>query len=117
MTDGKPTLRDVAAAAGVSPMTASNALRGKPGSLKDGTHIPLLANVGKPADADPGTMCEIGFAYGHGIPVYGYHDGLQPGGSVNLMIAQSVRAIFAGPDDLAHWLDTGEHADLPIRQF
>lgn len=26
-------------------------LRGKPGALKDGTHIPLLANVGKPADA------------------------------------------------------------------
>ena len=28
-------------------------LRGKPGSTKDGHHIPLLANVGKPADADP----------------------------------------------------------------
>lgn len=74
----------------------------------------VIANL---IDDDPGTMFEIGFAYGHGIPVYGYHDGLQPGRSVNLMIAQSVRAIFAGPDDLAHWLDTGEHADLPIRQF
>lgn len=29
MATSKPTLRDVAAAAGVSPMTASNALRGK----------------------------------------------------------------------------------------
>ncbi|TPF95703.1 phosphoenolpyruvate-protein phosphotransferase [Bifidobacterium sp. UTCIF-39] len=28
-------------------------LRGKPGSLKDGTHIPLLANVSNPKDADP----------------------------------------------------------------
>ena len=28
-------------------------LRGKPGATKDGHHIPLLANVGKPADADP----------------------------------------------------------------
>jgi phosphotransferase system enzyme I (PtsI) len=28
-------------------------LRGKPGALKDGTPIPLLANVGKPEDADP----------------------------------------------------------------
>ena len=31
MTSSTPTLRDVAAEAGVSPMTASNALRGKPG--------------------------------------------------------------------------------------
>lgn len=28
-------------------------LRGQPGALKDGTLIPLLANVGKPKDADP----------------------------------------------------------------
>lgn len=28
-------------------------LRGKPGALKDGTLLPLLANVGKPEDADP----------------------------------------------------------------
>lgn len=28
-------------------------LRGKPGQTKDGVHIPLLANVGKPEDADP----------------------------------------------------------------
>ena len=28
-------------------------LRGKPGATKDGHRIPLLANVGKPADADP----------------------------------------------------------------
>ena len=32
MTSSTPTLRDVAAEAGVSPMTASNALRGKPAS-------------------------------------------------------------------------------------
>ena len=31
MANGKPTLRDVAAEAGVSPMTASNALHGKAG--------------------------------------------------------------------------------------
>ena len=31
----------------------AKALRGRPGQLKDGTRIPLLANVGKPADADP----------------------------------------------------------------
>lgn len=42
MTDGKPTLRDVAAAAGVSPMTASNALRGKPG-VKESTRLKVLA--------------------------------------------------------------------------
>ncbi|KAB8288351.1 phosphoenolpyruvate--protein phosphotransferase [Bifidobacterium ramosum] len=32
---------------------AAKELRGKPGATKDGHHIPLLANVGKPADADP----------------------------------------------------------------
>lgn len=42
MTDGKPTLRDVAAAAGVSPMTASNALRGKPG-VKESTRLKVIA--------------------------------------------------------------------------
>ena len=38
MPSGKPTLRDVAKAAGFSPMTASNALHGKPG-VKDSTQI------------------------------------------------------------------------------
>lgn len=32
-------------------------LRGQPGQLKDGYRIPLLANVGKPADADPALEC------------------------------------------------------------
>lgn len=31
----------------------AKALRGQPGQLRDGYRIPLLANVGKPADADP----------------------------------------------------------------
>lgn len=31
----------------------AKALRGQPGQLKDGYQIPLLANVGKPKDADP----------------------------------------------------------------
>ena len=42
MPSGKPTLRDVAKAAGVSPMTASNALHGKPG-VKDSTRAKVLA--------------------------------------------------------------------------
>ena len=41
MPSGKPTLRDVAKAAGVSPMTASNALHGKPG-VKDSTRAKVL---------------------------------------------------------------------------
>lgn len=35
----------------------AKALRGQPGQLKDGYRIPLLANVGKPADADPALEC------------------------------------------------------------
>ena len=46
MANGKPTLRDVAAEAGVSPMTASNALRGKPG-VKESTRAKVLAAAKK----------------------------------------------------------------------
>lgn len=42
MTSSTPTLRDVAAEAGVSPMTASNALRGKPG-VKESTRAKVIA--------------------------------------------------------------------------
>jgi phosphoenolpyruvate-protein phosphotransferase (PTS system enzyme I) len=46
---------DEIAAANEAKMQADKAkeLRGKPGALKDGTLLPLLANVGKPEDADP----------------------------------------------------------------
>ncbi len=46
MATGKPTLRDVAAAAGVSPMTASNALHGKPG-VKESTRAKVVAAAKK----------------------------------------------------------------------
>ena len=46
MAASKPTLRDVAAAAGVSPMTASNALRGKTG-VKESTRARVLAAAKK----------------------------------------------------------------------
>ena len=46
MATSKPTLRDVAAAAGVSPMTASNALRGKTG-VKESTRAKVLAAAKK----------------------------------------------------------------------
>ena len=46
MATSKPTLRDVAAAAGVSPMTASNALRGKTG-VKESTRARVLAAAKK----------------------------------------------------------------------
>ena len=42
MTNARPTLRDVAAAAGVSPMTASNALHGKPG-VRESTRARVVA--------------------------------------------------------------------------
>lgn len=46
MTSSTPTLRDVAAEAGVSPMTASNALRGKPG-VRESTRAKVLAAADK----------------------------------------------------------------------
>jgi len=46
MTSSTPTLRDVAAEAGVSPMTASNALRGKPG-VKESTRAKVIAAAKK----------------------------------------------------------------------
>ncbi|RSX50280.1 phosphoenolpyruvate--protein phosphotransferase [Bifidobacterium callimiconis] len=50
----EPTDDQIAAAEAARAHAAkAKELRGKPGSLKDGTHIPLLANVGKPKDADP----------------------------------------------------------------
>lgn len=46
MAHGNPTLRDVAQEAGVSPMTASNALHGKPG-VKESTRAKVLAAAKK----------------------------------------------------------------------
>lgn len=74
----------------------------------------VIANL---MDEDSGTMFEIGYAYAHGIPVYGYLDGLAPGAHVNLMIAQSVETVFSGPDDLAQWLETGRHHEVGLSQF
>lgn len=49
-----PSDEEIAAAESAKAQAAkAKELRGKPGALKDGAHIPLLANVGKPADADP----------------------------------------------------------------
>ncbi|OZG60975.1 LacI family transcriptional regulator [Bifidobacterium lemurum] len=45
-TGSTPTLRDVARAAGVSPMTASNALHGKPG-VKESTRLKVVAAAKK----------------------------------------------------------------------
>ena len=47
----EPTADEIAAAEAAKAHAAkAKELRGKPGSTKDGHHIPLLANVGKPAD-------------------------------------------------------------------
>ncbi|OZG64750.1 phosphoenolpyruvate--protein phosphotransferase [Bifidobacterium eulemuris] len=47
-----PTDEQIAAAEAAKAQAAkAKELRGQPGGTKDGTHIPLLANVGKPADA------------------------------------------------------------------
>ena len=50
----EPTDAEIAAAEAASARAAkAKELRGKPGSLKDGTHIPLLANVSDSTDVDP----------------------------------------------------------------
>lgn len=47
-----PTDEQISAAEAAKAQAAkAKELRGQPGGTKDGTHIPLLANVGKPADA------------------------------------------------------------------
>ena len=74
----------------------------------------VIANL---MDEDSGTMFEIGFAHSLGIPVYAYREGLRDGDSINLMIAQSVRAVFSSSDDLAWYLETGEHKDADYAQF
>ena len=68
-------------------------------------------------DEDPGTMFEIGYAHALGIPVYGYFENLTPMDRVNLMIAQAVELVFVGPDDVAKYLETGEHTEVDYIQF
>lgn len=74
----------------------------------------VIANL---IDDDPGTMFEIGYAHALGKSVYCFLEGLDADGHVNLMIAQSVDAVFAGVDDLTHWLETGEHTEIAYHQF
>ena len=74
----------------------------------------VVANL---MDEDPGTMFEIGYAHALGIPVYGYFENLTPMDRVNLMIAQAVELVFVGPDDVAKYLETGEHTEVDYIQF
>lgn len=74
----------------------------------------VIANL---MDEDPGTMFEIGYAHALGMPVYAYSEGLTPMDRVNLMVAQAVRMVFSGPDDLTRWLETGEHEEVDYIQF
>lgn len=74
----------------------------------------VIANL---IDEDSGTMYEIGYAYAHGIPVFGYLEGLEPGGRVNLMIAQSLTALFTSPEALGRYLETGAYDTMQVTQF
>lgn len=74
----------------------------------------VIANL---MDEDPGTMFEIGYAYALGLPVYGYFENLTPMDRVNLMVAQAVKMVFAGPEDVAKFLETGEHEEVDYIQF
>ena len=60
---------------------------------------------------------QVGYAHALGIPVYGYFENLTPMDRVNLMIAQAVELVFAGPDDVAKYLETGEHTEIDYIQF
>lgn len=74
----------------------------------------VIANL---MDEDAGTMFEIGYAHALGMPVYGYFDGLTPMDRVNLMVAQAVEMVFAGPEDVVKYLETGEHTEVDYIQF
>ena len=82
--------------------------------LEDHAAKAVVANL---MDEDPGTMFEIGYAHALGIPVYGYFENLTPMDRVNLMIAQAVELVFVGPDDVAKYLETGEHTEVDYIQF
>ena len=58
----------------------------------------VVANL---MDEDPGTNFE----------------NLTPMDRVNLMIAQAVELVFVGPDDVAKYLETGEHTEVDYIQF
>ena len=47
----------------------------------------------------------------------GYFENLTPMDRVNLMIAQAVELVFVGPDDVAKYLETGEHTEVDYIQF
>lgn len=74
----------------------------------------VIANL---MDEDSGTMYEIGFAHAHGMPVYGYLEGARAGTKVNLMIAESLDALFVSAEDLGKFLETGEHTDVAVAEF
>ena len=74
----------------------------------------VIANL---MDEDSGTMYEIGFAHAHHMTVYGYLEGVHAGSKVNLMISQSIDALFASPEDLDGFLTTGVHDDVAIDEF
>lgn len=74
----------------------------------------VIANL---IDEDSGTMFEIGYAYAQGIPVYAYCEGLKPGDKVNLMIAQSVSAVFSSAEELDRFLKTGQYDAIELSQF
>ena len=44
-------------------------------------------------------------------------ENLTPMDRVNLMIAQAVELVFVGPDDVAKYLETGEHTEVDYIQF
>lgn len=74
----------------------------------------VIANL---MDEDPGTMFEIGYAHALGMPVYAYYEGITPMDRVNLMVAQAVKLVFSGPEDVAKYLETGEHTEVDYIQF
>lgn len=53
-------------------------------------------------DFDPGTMWEIGYAYGVSVPVYAYTT--VEGRGLNLMLAQSCKGFIKGLDELEEFI-------------
>ena len=60
---------------------------------------------------DSGTIWECGYAYAHGIPVFGYAPLLPPGTKFNLMLAQSMEEVFLSDEELLDYFKHGIKPD------
>jgi len=109
-----PSEDEIAAAeAAKSRAAAAKELRGKPGATKDGYHIPLLANVGKPSDGK--TALEYG-AEGVGLfrSEFLFMDSAElPSEEEQFNAYRKVASALKGAPVIIRTLDVGGDKEIP----